>query len=192
VTEYERIDACFEIGCLKKLKKLELSGRKASHFKEVALLTLLITKTLLISSQIYRNCHQVEILELIFLKAKPHDFAEFNATNVKEIRLVLNKGRSMEEVLVVLEKCRQLRKASLVGGKEKSLVPTFEVLSYFIMVMNHLEYLYLSLDSNRQLKLLRDKIHEFILPSRPNFKFDVGSGMLDDSERSAATSQSAH
>jgi len=132
----------------------------------------------------------VEILELIFLKAKPHDFAEFNATNVKEIRLVLNKGRSMEEVLVVLEKCRQLRKVELLIGKK--LVPTYEVLCYFIMAMNHLEYLDLSLHCNRQLKLLRDKIHEFILPSRPNFKFDVGSRMLDDSERSAATSQSAH
>jgi len=42
-----------------------------------------------------------------------------------------------------------------------------------------LEYLYLSLDCNRQLNILRDKIHEFILPSRRNFKFDVGS---DDSE----------
>jgi hypothetical protein len=57
-----------------------------------------------------------------------------------------------------------------VGEK---LAPTFEVLSYFIMVMNHLEYLYLSLDSNRQLKLLCDKIHESILPSRPNFIFDA-------------------
>jgi hypothetical protein len=114
----------------------------------------------------------VEIFKLSVLKAKLQDFAEFNATNIKEIELVWEKGPSIEEVLLVLVKCRQLRKASLIGGKE--LVPTFEVLSYFIMVMNHLEYLNLSLDSNRQLNLLRDKIQESILPIRPNFKFDVG------------------
>jgi hypothetical protein len=115
----------------------------------------------------------VEILELSFSEAQPQDFAEFNATNLKEICVVLGEGRSIEEILLVLEKCRQLRKVSLFVGSE--LVPTFDVLCYFIMAMNHLEYLYLSLDSNRQLKLLRDKIHESILPSRPNFKFDVGS-----------------
>ena len=150
-----------------------MSGRKASHFKEVALLTLLITKTVLISSQIFRNCHQVEKLGLSFGKIQLQDFAEFNPTNLKEIDFALEKGPSIEELLLVLVKCRQLRKVRLFGGKE--LVPTFEVLSYFIMVMNHLVYLYLYLDSNRQLKLLREKIHESILPSRPNFKFDVGS-----------------
>ena len=100
------------------------------------------------------------------------DFAEFNPTNLKEIDFALEKGPSIEELLLVLVKCRQLRKLSFFVGGE--LVPTFEVLSYFIMVMNHLEHLYLSLDSNRQLKHLRDKIHECILPSRPNFKFEVG------------------
>ena len=149
-----------------------MSGRKASHFKEVALLTLLITKTLLISSQIFRNCHQVEKLGLSFGKIQLQDFAEFNPTNLKEIDFALEKGPSIEELLLVLVKCRQLRKLSFFVGGE--LVPTFEVLSYFIMVMNHLEHLYLSLDSYRQLKHLRDKIHECILPSRPNFKFEVG------------------
>jgi hypothetical protein len=173
VSEFERIDACFNIGRLKKLKKLELGGQKASLLKEVPLLTLLITKTLLISSQISRNCHQVEILELSFIEAKLQDFAEFNATHLKEIELMLDEGPSIDEVLLVLVKSRQLRKVRLDVGKR--LVPTFEVLFYFIMVMNHLEHLYLPLDSNRQLKLLRDKIHESILPSRPNFKFDVGS-----------------
>jgi len=114
----------------------------------------------------------VEILELSFIDSQLQDFAEFDATNLKEIELVLDQGPSIEEVLLVLVKCRQLRKVRLVEGKE--LVPTFEVLFNFIMMMNHLEYLYLSLDSNRQLKLLRDKIHESVLPSRPNFKFDVG------------------
>ena len=115
----------------------------------------------------------MEILKLSVIKAQLQDFTGFNATNVKEVTLVWEKGPSIEELLLVLVKCRQLRKVRLFGGKE--LVPTFEVLSYFIMVMNHLEYLYLYLDSNRQLKLLREKIHESILPSRPNFKFDVGS-----------------
>ena len=114
----------------------------------------------------------MEKLKLTVVKAKLQDFAEFNVTNLKEVRLVWEKGPSIEEVLLVLLKCRQLRKLSFFVGGE--LVPTFEVLSYFIMVMNHLEHLYLSLDSNRQLKHLRDKIHECILPSRPNFKFEVG------------------
>ena len=39
-TEYERIDACIKIGSLKKLRKLHVSGRKASQLKEVALLTI--------------------------------------------------------------------------------------------------------------------------------------------------------
>ena len=114
----------------------------------------------------------MEILKLSVIKAQLQDFTGFNATNVKEVTFVWEKGPSIEELLLVLVKCRQLRKVRLFGGKE--LVPTFEVLSYFIMVMNHLEHLYLSLDSNRQLKHLRDKIHECILPSRPNFKFEVG------------------
>ena len=104
VSEFERIDACFNIGCLKKLKKLELSSRKASLLKEVPLFTLLITKTLLISSQISRNCHQVEILELSFIEAQLQDFAEFNATNLKEIELVLDEGPSIDEVLLLLVK----------------------------------------------------------------------------------------
>ena len=122
----------------------------------------------------------MEILKLSFLKAQPQDFAEFNSTNMREIQLVLNKGLSIEEVLLVLGKCRQLRKVRLVVGK--ALVPTFEVLCNFIMVMNHLEYLYLSLDTNRELKLVRDKIHECILPNRPNFKFDVGDFEVDDDD----------
>jgi hypothetical protein len=113
----------------------------------------------------------VEILELNVVKAKLQDFAEFNATNVKELTLVWDKGPSIEEILLLLVKCRQLRKLSLFVGAE---LPTFEVLSFFIVVMNHLEYLYLygGSNSNCQQKLLRDKIHESILPSRPNFKFD--------------------
>ncbi len=104
-------------------------------------------------------------------KATPRDFAELNATNTKEIELVWEKGPSIEEALLVLLKCRQLRKLRISVGEE--LVPTFEVLSFFIIVMKHLEYLYLSLNSNHQLKHLRDKIHESISSSRPNFKFDV-------------------
>ena len=116
----------------------------------------------------------MEILKLEFCKAKLQDFAELNATNMKEIELMWEEGPSIEEVLLVLMKYRQLRKLKISVGEE--LVPTCEVLTYFIMVINHLEYLYLSLGSNHQLKHLRDKILESILPSRPNFKFEVGRG----------------
>ncbi len=113
----------------------------------------------------------MEIFRLSVVKAKLEDFAEFNATNMKEVELLWEKGPSIEEVLLVLVKCRQLRKLRFYVGKE--LGPTFEVLSYFIKEMNHLEYLFLYINSNPQLKHLGDKIRESILPSRPNFKFEV-------------------
>jgi hypothetical protein len=113
----------------------------------------------------------VEILHLSVLKANLQDFAEFNATNVKELSLLWEKGPSIEEALLVLVKCRQLRKLKLFVGPE---LPTFEVLSYFIVMMHHLEYLCLVPRTNCQQNHLRDKIHESILPSRPNFKFYVG------------------
>ena len=90
--EYERIDACFNIGYLKKLRELKLSGRNAGHFKEVALLTLLITKTVLIFSQIFRNCHQVEKTWTVLWKDPTTGFRWIQSYKPKGNRFCVGKG----------------------------------------------------------------------------------------------------
>ena len=46
------------------------------------------------------------------------------------------------------------------------------------MAMKHLSYLHIvplfyGRSNDNQLKILRDKVNELILPRRPNFKFDI-------------------
>jgi hypothetical protein len=84
----------------------------------------------------------------------------------------------LKEVLPVLKGWRQLRRLTFTGlVKIEISVPPFEVLSDFIMAMKNLSYLHIVFPgydhSNGQLEVLRAKVNKFILPRRPNFKFDI-------------------
>ena len=89
------------------------------------------------------------------------------AENMKEVVLGWEKGPSIELVLPVVAKWRQLRKLTLFLNKRHH--PSSEVFCDFIMGMKHLTHLRFSHHSSRKLKPLRDKINEFVLPRRPDF-----------------------
>ena len=52
------------------------------------------------------------MLQFIVRKANLNDITELAAENMKEVVLGWGKGPSIEQVLPVLAKCRQLRKLS--------------------------------------------------------------------------------
>jgi hypothetical protein len=83
---------------------------------------------------------------------------------------------SIEDVLQMFKRWRQLHRLTFQNHKDISLPPS-EVVSDFIMAMKHLSHLHIVPDydgSNYgQLEILRDEVNELILPLRPNFKFDV-------------------
>jgi hypothetical protein len=173
-----------EIVCLKNMKKLAVSAVEASDLKEVTLILLIITTTLLISSQIVRRCRQVETLCMNVTYLILRDLAELEpAENVTDITLNWDKGPSMKEVLPVLKRWRHLGRLKLEGlyCTELSDLP-FEVLSDFIMEMKRLSYLHIAPEYGHggQLEILRDKVNEFILPRRPNFKFVITDDISDD------------
>ena len=107
------------------------------------------------------------MLQFIVRKANLNDITELAAENMKEVVLGWGKGPSIEQVLPVLAKCRQLRKVTLISGERQQ--PSSEVVCNFMMGMKHLKYLDLFSDSNPKFKPLCDKINEFVLPRRPNF-----------------------
>jgi hypothetical protein len=113
----------------------------------------------------------VEILDVYFEKAKLEDFTKLAAENIKEVVIAWEEGPSIEKVLRVLAKCRHLRKLTLLVEKGNFL--SSKVLCDFIMGMKHLTYLRLFPNSNPDLKPLRDKVNEFVLPRRPNFDLNV-------------------
>ena len=105
------------------------------------------------------------------------DLAELEpAENITDITLFWVEGPSLEECLPVLKRWRHLRRLTLRNYLKK-LVPPFEVLSDFIMEMEHLSHLHVTPRYDRsnygQLEILRDKVNELISPQRPNFKFDI-------------------
>ena len=109
----------------------------------------------------------MEILEFYIRKATLKDLTEWAAENMKEVDLCWDKGPSIEQVLTVLAKWRQLRKLTLFLDERSH--PSSEVFCDFIMGMKYLTHLRFSQNSSRKLKPLRDKINEFVLPRRPNF-----------------------
>jgi hypothetical protein len=112
----------------------------------------------------------VEILEFFIRKAKLKDITEWVAENMTEVELGWDKGPSIEQVLPVLRKWRQLKKVTLrLHGRH---YPSPEVLCDFIMGIKHLKYLNLRFGPNPELKPLLDKINEFVLPRRPDFHLE--------------------
>jgi len=112
----------------------------------------------------------VEKLQFASSKANLKNITQWAAENMTDVDVGWDKGPSFEQVLPVLVKWRQLRKATLPShGKH---YPSSEVLCNFIMRMKHLKYLDLSSDYNPELKPLLDKINEFVLPRRPNFHLE--------------------
>jgi hypothetical protein len=107
------------------------------------------------------------------------DFADFEPSeNIRKIDLTLDEGSTIEQTLSVLKKWRKLSHLTLVSWFEPS-VPRFDVLCDFIMGMKHLTYLHLTPNLGGQncgqLKSLREKVTEFALANRPNFKFETYS-----------------
>jgi hypothetical protein len=170
-----------EIARLKKLKELEVSANKTSELKEVTLIGFRTKTTLLTSSQIFSCCRQVEILRMHISDLTLGDLAELEPTeNMTDITLLWVKGPTLKDfkVLPVLKTWRQLRRLTLQNNQNISGRP-FELLSEFIMEVKHLSHLRIDIrydySNDGQLKVLRDKVNEFILPLRPSFKLDLGN-----------------
>ena len=113
----------------------------------------------------------MEILEFFIRKANLRDITEWAAENMTEVDLRWDKGPSIEQVLPVLAKWRQLRKLTVISY-ERHHYPSSEVFCHFIMRMKRLKYLNLGSYSNPKLKPLLDKINEFVLPRRPIFHLE--------------------
>jgi hypothetical protein len=88
---------------------------------------------------------------------------------------------SIRYVLLMLKRLhkrwRQVRRLTLVSynDNDNNFALSIELLSDFIMKMEHLSYLHIDPqhDHKGQLVILRDKVNELILPRRPNFTFDI-------------------
>ncbi len=120
----------------------------------------------------------MKILRMDIHRLTLRDLVELEpAETVTGISLYWETGPSLLEVLPILKRWRHLSRLSVQDFFGISVV-LFEVLSDFIMEMKHLSYLNIApgYDDDGQLKILRDKVNELILPRRPNFKFYI----LDD------------
>ena len=106
------------------------------------------------------------------------------AENITDITLCwFGELPCIKEFFPVLKGWRQLHRLTLrnhnyIINHRNLTCPPFQVLSDFIMGMKHLSYLHIvplfyGRSNDNQLKILRDKVNELILPRRPNFKFDI-------------------
>jgi hypothetical protein len=119
----------------------------------------------------------VEMLRVNVFSLVRRDLAELkSAENLTIVNLKWKWGSSIESVLPVLERSRYLRRLTFHSCAKIS-VPPFQVLSNFIIQMKLLTQLQIALkidiSNDDQLKILRDKVNELILPQRPNFQFDI-------------------
>ena len=168
-----------EIARLKKLKNLEVTADRARDLKRVTLIAFKIFPTLLISSQIVRDCRQVELLWMNVTWLVETDLAKLEpAENMTDVTLCWMNDSSIEQVLSVLKRWQHVNRLALVNNLKNGIsVPPLEVLSDFIIGMKHLSHLRIVPhydDANYgQLEILSDQVNEFILPRRPNFKFDI-------------------
>ena len=121
----------------------------------------------------------MKVLDVSFNEARLQDFVELEpADNIKEMHVSWWEGPSIEEVLPILKRWRHLCRLSLrVPGWEELSDPPFDVLYDFIMGMRHLTHLHFIPSYNRpncgQVNSLRDNVNVFVLPRRPNFKFET-------------------
>jgi hypothetical protein len=175
------------IGChnefarLKKLKKLEIWAEKANDLNKVTLIASRIMTTLLTSSQFFRSCRQVEIFRINVTRLYLSELYKLEpAETMTDMTLCWETCPYISYIeslyFLFLMRWRHLNRLSLIGlVTAKGSYPPFEVLRDFIMEMEHLSYLHIvsHYDNNGQLEMLRDKVNEWILPRRPNFKFVI-------------------
>jgi hypothetical protein len=114
----------------------------------------------------------VESLSVDTDVANIRDYAELeSAVNMTEVIICWREGHSIEEILPVLKRWRQLRRLTLRSCNESS-VPRVKVICDFIMRMKYLTYLQLSLDC-AQPETLRVEVNAVVLSRRPNFEFSA-------------------
>ena len=98
------------------------------------------------------------------------------AENLTDITLFWSNGPFFKEVIPVFKRWGQLRRLTLQNHQNISGRP-LELLGDFIMAMKHLSHLHLVIrydySNDGPLEILRDKLNEFILPQRPNFKLVI-------------------
>ena len=113
----------------------------------------------------------MEYLSVYANVANVQDYAELeSAVNMKEVRISWGEGHSIEDILPVLKRWRQLRRLTL--GSNESSLPQLKVICDFIMRMKNLEYLKIRLDCAEP-GTLRDEVNKVVLPGRPNFELDI-------------------
>jgi hypothetical protein len=99
------------------------------------------------------------------------------AENTTDITLGWETDLSIEDhVLPIVKRWRHLKRLTFMESVQINVsVRSLKVICDFIMGMKHLSYLHIApdYDYDGKLKVLRDKVNEFILPRRPNFKFDI-------------------
>jgi hypothetical protein len=110
------------------------------------------------------------------------DLAEWEpAENMTDVTLLWTSSLSIEDVLQMCKRWRQLRRLTLKNIMNITL-PPLEVLCDFIMEMKHLSHLHIAPPydgpNDGQLKILCDKVNELILRRRLNFKFDISRSLL--------------
>ena len=169
-----------EIGCLTKLKELQVHFDSSSDLIEVTIIASRIATAPLTSSQIVRSCRQVEILWMRVDSLAREDLARLEpAENKTDLTLRWEKGPSIEHVLPVLRRWRHLNRLTLDNSASPGIFfPAFNVLSDFIMAMDYLSYLHIVPDSfflsnDYLLKILSDQVNDLVLPWRPSFKLDL-------------------
>jgi hypothetical protein len=117
----------------------------------------------------------VETLQVSASCVTLQDINDFKpAENITDITLTWEEGPSIEEVLPVLKGWQHLRQLTLQSGPS---VPRLEVLCDFIKKMKCLTYLNIIpnvKDHNcDQFESMHEKVRQFALTNRPDFKFDT-------------------
>ena len=114
----------------------------------------------------------MEYLEVFANVANVQDYAELeSAVNMTEVDICWEEGHSIEDILPVLERWRQLRRLTLRSRNESSL-PQVKVICDFIMKMKNLTCFQLNLDCAKP-ESFRDEVVKVILPRRPNFQLYI-------------------
>ena len=112
----------------------------------------------------------MECLSVIANVADVQDYTVLeSATNMTKVSICWGEGHSIEDILPVLERWRQLRRLTLWSRNESSL-PQVKVICDFIMKMKNLTCFQLILDC-AQPESFREELINVILPRRPNFQF---------------------
>jgi hypothetical protein len=119
-----------DIARLKKLKVLDIETSIGIDPKKVTCDDFITKATLLTSSQIIRNCRQVEILRVSSYEISLRDLADLeHYENLKEVHLHWSQGPSLVKALSKLERCTNWRRLTLTK-KNISLSLTDEVVEF--------------------------------------------------------------